>query len=76
MEQAGLPQVPHPPHSQSTDSYLEPNSSSHGGLNASQSASCLPKLSLPTYSGDPLSWQTFWDSFRAAVHLNPTLSGA
>ena len=28
----------------------------------------LSKLSLPTFSGDPLEWQTFWDSFDAAVH--------
>ena len=30
--------------------------------------SCLPKLTLPVFSGDPLNWQTFWDSFNAAVH--------
>ena len=34
----------------------------------------LPKLELPTFSGDPLSWQLFWDSFEAAVDTNPTLS--
>lgn len=34
----------------------------------------LPKLELPTFSGDPLSWQSFWDSFDAAVNSNPTLS--
>ena len=33
----------------------------------------LPKLSLPTFSGNPLAWQTFWDSFDAAVNSNPTL---
>lgn len=26
------------------------------------------------FSGDPLSWQSFWDSFDAAVNTNPTLS--
>ena len=35
----------------------------------------LPKLSLPTFSGDPLQWQMFWDSFDAAVHSNVSLSG-
>ena len=35
----------------------------------------LPKLTLPTFSGNPLTWLTFWDSFQAAIHLNPTLSG-
>ena len=35
----------------------------------------LPKLDLPRYSGDPLGWQTFWDSFKAAVHSNSNLTG-
>ena len=39
-----------------------------------QNASRLPKLTLPTFSGDPLAWQTFWDSFEAAVDSNPALS--
>ena len=29
---------------------------------------------MPTFSGDPLSWQSFWDSFDAAVNSNSTLS--
>ena len=33
----------------------------------------LPKLNLPTFSGNPLQWFTFWDSFQAAVHSNTTL---
>ncbi|XP_028403790.1 uncharacterized protein LOC114541524, partial [Dendronephthya gigantea] len=33
----------------------------------------LPKLNLPTFSGNPLQWFTFWDSFEATVHTNPTL---
>ena len=39
------------------------------------SASYLPKLSLPTFTVNPLKWQTFWDSFKAAVHHNPNLTG-
>ena len=35
----------------------------------------LPKLTLPTFSGNPLMWQTFWDSFSAAVHSNNSLTG-
>ena len=35
----------------------------------------LPKLTLPTFSGDPLTWQTFRDSFHAAIHANTSLSG-
>ncbi|XP_071176551.1 uncharacterized protein [Mytilus edulis] len=34
----------------------------------------LPKLNLPTFDGDILQWQSFWDSFETAVHTNPTLS--
>ena len=35
----------------------------------------LPKLNLPTFSGNPLSWQSFWDSFDAAVNSNTALDG-
>lgn len=38
-----------------------------------QAASRLPKLTLPIFTGDPLAWQTFWDSFSAAVDSSPTL---
>ena len=34
----------------------------------------LPKLALPTFDGDLLLWQTFWDSFESSVHTNPALS--
>ena len=37
--------------------------------------SCLPKLTPPTFSEDPLTWQTFWDSFYMSIHANPNLSG-
>jgi len=39
-----------------------------------QTHSRLPKLTLPTFSVNPLKWQTFWDSFNAAVDSNPCLS--
>ena len=35
----------------------------------------LPKLTLPQFSGDPLAWQGFWDSFEASVHSDPRLTG-
>ena len=38
-----------------------------------QASSRLPKLTLPIFTGDPLSRQTFWDSFSAAVDTSPTL---
>ena len=40
----------------------------------SRNVSRLPKLTLPTFEGDPLEWQTFWDSFASAVHSNNVLS--
>ena len=40
-----------------------------------QATSHLPKLSLPSFSGDPLTWQSFWDSFDAAVNSNTALDG-
>ena len=47
----------------------------HSSDGAHHSVSRLPKLSLPYFSGDPLMWQSFWDSFSAAVHTNPNLTG-
>ena len=41
---------------------------------ASHATSRLPKLSIPTFTGDPLNWQSFWDCFDSAVNSNPTLS--
>ncbi|XP_065894502.1 uncharacterized protein [Dysidea avara] len=35
----------------------------------------LPRLDLPTFSGNALEWQTFWDGFEAAVHNNSAISG-
>ena len=34
----------------------------------------LPKLEIPSFSGEKLKWTEFWDSFEAAVHLNMSLS--
>ena len=34
----------------------------------------LPKLTLRKFSGDPKYWQSFWDSFEAAVHNNDSVS--
>jgi len=56
---------------------LSYTSASVGGYHATQQSatSCLPKLTLPTFSSDPLTWQSFWDSFYAAIHANTSLSG-
>lgn len=34
----------------------------------------LPKLDLPTFEGDVLEWQSFWDSYESAIHTNQSLS--
>lgn len=34
----------------------------------------LPKLALPMFNGNALDWPSFWDSYRSAVHENPSLS--
>jgi len=35
---------------------------------------CCIQITLPTFTGNPLDWLTFWDSCQAAIHLNPNLS--
>ena len=54
-----------------------PTSTSGAPLSSTrrEPVSCLPKLNLPIFSGDPLTWQGFRDSFDAAVHNNPMLDG-
>lgn len=46
------------------------------GSNSStfQNVSRLPKLILITFHGNPLYWQSFRDSYQAAVDDNPSLS--
>ena len=34
----------------------------------------LPQLVLPKFRGVITQWQTFWDSFNSAIHVNPHLS--
>lgn len=34
----------------------------------------LPKLSIKKFNGDLTRWVTFWDSFDASIHSNPSLS--
>ena len=34
----------------------------------------LPVISIKTFNGNPLQWQTFWDSFNNAINLNRELS--
>ncbi|XP_045171011.2 uncharacterized protein LOC123533438 [Mercenaria mercenaria] len=34
----------------------------------------LPKISLPTFNGDILTWQSFWDSYESTIHMNNNLT--
>ena len=62
--------VPTPPVSGDT-----PTSTAEAPLSSTrrEPVSRLPKLNLPIFTGDPLTWQGFRDSFDAAVHNNPML---
>lgn len=33
----------------------------------------LPKLDVPTFFGNVLEWQAFWDSYESSIHTNPSL---
>ena len=49
--------------------------SSHASSVGSIERRCkLPKLELPTFSGNPLEWQEFWDRFQASIHNNDNIS--
>ena len=63
--------APHPPR----DNLVPPSDS---GATSSERGVVvrLPKLTIPTFGGDPLDWQPFWDSFEAAIHNNSQLNGA
>ncbi|MGI9458358.1 MAG: hypothetical protein ACR2NF_00025 [Pirellulales bacterium] len=41
------------------------NSSTHS--DTSSHAVKLPKLSIPTFSGDPMEWQEFWDTYASTL---------
>ena len=34
----------------------------------------LPKMALPSFSGDILQWQPFWDSYESTIHANTNLT--
>ena len=58
---------------------LEPNSArASSGASTSEGVddhdSALPKLSLPTFSGDLLAWESFHDRFRSLIHDSTRIS--
>lgn len=81
--------VNQPPNLTDSEQSLTDNSVANGAQNQQQAGaheyantftgishnvSQLPKLTLLTFGGDPLKWQTFWDSFEPAVHTNNVLT--
>ena len=59
-------------HAQSTSNMLNQQMSSIS--HASSQNHRLPKLDLPTFDGNILHWQTFWDAFDSTINLNTTLT--
>ena len=47
--------------------YLHTSTAKNRGDVQTRYSVSLPKLTLKTFSGDPLEWLTFWDSFKSAV---------
>ncbi|GBN48280.1 hypothetical protein AVEN_68211-1 [Araneus ventricosus] len=43
-------------------------------LNDNKHVVRLPKLTIPKFNGDSLYWNSFWNSFRVAIHDNTSLS--
>ena len=50
------------------------HNSSHTVNSSNSSNHRLPKLTLPTFLGNPLKWQTFWGTYKTAIHDNVSLS--
>ncbi len=42
----------------------------------SESSSKLPKLNVPTFDGEVLHWQQFWEQFHVSIHSRKGLSDA
>ncbi|XP_066930926.1 uncharacterized protein [Clytia hemisphaerica] len=43
-------------------------------VSSGTSVSRLPKIELPTFKGDPLKWQGFWDQFKISIHENERIN--
>ena len=60
---------------------LNPNTDTiHPGRTSSSSSANsaqfyrLPKVSLQSFNGDILQWQSFWDSYESRIHSNANLT--
>ena len=52
----------------------EPRTSIPVSLTVALARTRLPKLELPKFKGDLMTWTAFWDAFNSAVHENPDIS--
>ena len=50
--------------------------SSGSAILESDKTSKLPKLDIPTFNGDILQWQPFWEQFEVSVHSRASLTNA
>ena len=52
-----------------------PTGESVSSKSSSTTSQCkLPKFELPSFNGNPLNWQVFWDQFSTAIHENNLLT--
>lgn len=51
-----------------------PTPPSGGGTPSRDASVKLPKLTMQPFKGDLTTWTTFWDSYKAAIHDNASLS--
>ena len=56
------------------DATVHPESVSNLSSSHSTQYYRLPKISLPSFSGDILLWQFFWDSYESTIHSNVNLT--
>ena len=57
-----------------TKKLLSCHTSSKPSSSTQDKASKLPKLDVPTFSGNVLHWQQFWEQFEVSVHSRSNLS--
>ena len=53
---------------------LKPVVSQKSTPRASTAASKLPKLKLKQFNGEVTQWQTFWDTYKSAIHCDPYMN--
>ena len=54
---------------------LESTGTAQSHLQTAHTHAKLPKLELKKFTGNPIEWYPFWESFESAVHKDSNLSG-